>query len=385
MDSLPEIRIVAVIHNNERRILMQFSRDEIPENMVRELPGCRWSHTLKGWHIGNNPGNLRLIFRTFKGIATIDKTGVFGNTANSKEALPVQSDIAETKKVSLTGLPESLITKTNQFRVWMQQQRYSPNTIKTYIEAINTFLEFFHEKKLETISNADLVEFNHRYILGNNYSASFQNQVINAVKLFFIKVENRKLEVSKIERPRREQKLPDILSKDEVGNMLRVTKNLKHKCLIALIYSCGLRRSEAINLKLVDIDSGRMLIKIRSSKGQKDRYVQLAKSVLDLLRNYYMKEKPKIWVFEGLNGTQYSATSISNDIKNAAYKAGIKKRVYPHMLRHSFATHHLEQGTDLRYIQEWLGHASSKTTERYTHVSEKTFNKFKNPIDDMAM
>lgn len=119
----------------------------------------------------------------------------------------------------------------------------------------------------------------------------------------------------------------------------------------------------SINLKLEDIDSGRMQIKIRNVKGQKDRYVQLAKSILELLQNYYLKEKPGVWVFEGVNGMQCSATSISNDIKNAASKAGIKKRVYPQVLRHSFATYHLEQGTDLRYIQEWLGHASSKTTE----------------------
>ena len=112
-------------------------------------------------------------------------------------------------------------------------------------------------------------------------------------------------------------------------------------------------------------------------------WCQLWKAIL--LRNYYLKEKPRVWVFEGVNGMQYSATSLSNEIKNAAFKAGIKKRVYPHILRHSFATHHLEQGTDLRYIQEWLGHASSKTTERYTHVSVTTFNKFKNPIDDMEL
>jgi len=185
-----------------------------------------------------------------------------------------------------------------------------------------------------------------------------------------------------IGRPRGERKLPDVLSKEEVRAMLNATTNLKHKSLIALIYSCGLRRSEAIQMKLEDIDSKRMMIKIRGAKGKKDRYVQLAQSTLNLLRLYYQKEKPAVWLFEGTNGKQYSATSIFNDIKRAAKKAGIKKRVYPHILRHSFATHHLEQGTDLRYIQEWLGHESSKTTEIYTHVSRNSFTKFKNPIDD---
>jgi site-specific recombinase XerD len=161
------------------------------------------------------------------------------------------------------------------------------------------------------------------------------------------------------------------------------TNNIKHKTLIALIYSCGLRRSEAINMRISDIDSQRMLIKIRGAKGKKDRYVQLAEGTLQLLRKYYIKEKPKNYLFEGQQGEQYSSTSISNVLKNSAKKAGIKKRVYPHILRHSFATHHLEQGTDLRFIQEWLGHESSKTTEIYTHVSKTDFSKFKNPLDDI--
>ena len=165
--------------------------------------------------------------------------------------------------------------------------------------------------------------------------------------------------------------------------MINSTHNLKHKCLIALLYSCGLRRSEAINMELKNVDSDRMLIKIRAGKGKKDRYVQLAKPTLLLLRAYYKKSKPLKWIFEGPSNKPYSAKSISNVVKTAAQRVGIKKRVFPHILRHSFATHHLEQGTDLRYIQEWLGHGSSKTTERYTHVSNKDFIKFKNPIDDL--
>ena len=174
-----------------------------------------------------------------------------------------------------------------------------------------------------------------------------------------------------------------VLSKNEIAAMINSTNNIKHKSLIALIYSCGLRRCEAINMELKDIDSNRMLIKIIAGKGKKDRYVQLAKSTLLLLREYYKKHTPCKWVFEGPNNKPYSAKSISNVIKSAAQKAGVKKRVYPHILRHSFATHHLEQGTDLRYIQEWLGHGSSKTTEICTHVSNKDFIKFKNPIDGL--
>ena len=218
----------------------------------------------------------------------------------------------------------------------------------------------------------------------HNISSSQQNQRINSIKFYYEKVLGRERTVYSIDRPRKERQLPDVLSRDEVRGMLEVTKNLKHKSLIAIIYSCGLRRSEVINLSLKDIDSERMLIKVRGGKGKKDRYVQLAVNVLDLLRRYYQKEKPAVWLFEGANGKKYSATSIYNVIKHAAHEAGITKRVYPHILRHSFATHNLEQGMDIRFIQEWMGHESIKTTQRYTHVSNAIF-KFKNLLDDMNL
>ncbi len=186
-----------------------------------------------------------------------------------------------------------------------------------------------------------------------------------------------------IERPRREKILPDVLSKSEVGAILAATDNVKHKTIISVIYSCGLRRSEAIDLKIRDIDSQRMMIKITGAKGKKDRYVQLSDVLLKLLRVYYGEYKPKMWLFEGQKGGQYTAESISSVLKAAAQRAGISRRVYPHILRHSFATHQLEQGIDIRFIQSWLGHESVKTTQRYTHVSEHNFKNFKNPLDEL--
>ena len=157
---------------------------------------------------------------------------------------------------------------------------------------------------------------------------------------------------------------------------------IKHKCIIALIYSCGLRRSEALNMKISDLDSSRMMIKIVGAKGKKDRYVQLPERILPMLRAYYKEFMPKIWLFEGQKGGPYSGESILKVIKGAAKAAKLNKRVYPHILRHSYATHNLEQGIDIRYIQAWLGHDSIKTTERYTHVAQSK-NNFKNPIDDL--
>ncbi len=267
----------------------------------------------------------------------------------------------------------------------LQQKRYSENTIKTYLLYFENFIDYFIGSDLNEISIERINNYILELIEQKNISHSQQNQRINAIKFYYEKVLGRETEYYNIERPRQDRKLPDVLSKEEVGKMLKTTKNLKHKTIIALIYSCGLRRNESINIKISDIDSKRMLIKIRGAKGKKDRYVQLSPNVLPLLREYYRREKPKIWIFEGAPAKQYSAVSVYNVVKNAAKKAGIRKRVYPHILRHSYATHHLEQGTDLRFIQEWLGHDSSKTTEIYTHVSNNSFIKFINPIDDITL
>jgi len=186
-----------------------------------------------------------------------------------------------------------------------------------------------------------------------------------------------------VERPRNERKLPVVLSGEEVREILIQVKNIKHKCLLMLIYSGGLRIGEALNLKPTDIDSKRMLIHIRTSKGNKDRYVTLSKHLLDILRIYYKAYKPKKWLFEGPNGNQYSYRSSVNIFNRAVSKAGIKKQVSLHTLRHSFATHLLEDGTDLRIIQVLLGHNSSKTTEIYTHVSGAQLQKIKSPLDNL--
>lgn len=172
-----------------------------------------------------------------------------------------------------------------------------------------------------------------------------------------------------------------MLSLDEVKALLEVTDNLKHKTLLSLIYSAGLRRSEAQNLAVKDIDSKRKIIKINGAKGKKDRYVPLSENLLQLLREYYKVYKPKYYLFEGKNGGKYSFTSMSKVLKRSVRKAGITRNVHLHILRHSFATHLLEQGTDIRIIQEILGHNSIKTTERYTHVANTHLRSIKNPFD----
>jgi integrase/recombinase XerD len=271
----------------------------------------------------------------------------------------------------------------NKYRNLLIQKRYSINTQKVYCHYFRDFVLHFGGEALETVSRDKINDYLLGIIDAGDISTSQQNQRINAIKFYYEKVLGRTKEFYLIHRPIRERKLPKILSKNEVRAILNSCLNLKHRCILILIYSAGLRRSELINLRVSDIDSERMVININGAKGKKDRISLLSIHALELLRKYYRRHNPREYLFEGANGGKYSPTSIANILKNAARRAGIRKTVTPHMLRHSFATHLLEQGTDLRYIQELLGHSSSKTTEIYTHVSKKAIDQIRNPVDEL--
>ena len=266
---------------------------------------------------------------------------------------------------------------------YLNSKRYSSNTIKVYSDSMSTFLRYFSMKDITDISNDDLIDFNNNYILKNNFSSSFQNQVVNAVKLYFSAIQYKKMDVELIHRPRREKVLPNVLSKEEVKAILDAPYNLKHRAMLAMIYSCGLRRGELLSLTKFDIDSKRMVVIIRMAKGKKDRIVPLSPKILSLLRDYYKSYNPKEFLFEGQGGGKYSEKSLENVFKQSLLKANNKKPVTLHWLRHSYATHLLESGTDLRYIQDLLGHKSSKTTEIYTHVSTKNIQNIRSPFDDL--
>jgi integrase/recombinase XerD len=276
------------------------------------------------------------------------------------------------------------LSHVKQFRIWMEHKRYSASTVKTYADAISGFLAFLQPRPAVEACNDDMVHYVHEYIIANGYSFAMQNQAVNAMKLFYREVLHAQIDVEKLERPRREQKLPNVLSKEEVKAILEALSNPKHKAMLSLIYACGLRRSELLNLKPADVDSKRGLLIIRQGKGRKDRVAPLPERIIEMLREYYKGYRPKVWLFEGQKaGEKYSAESLAKVLKNALSLAGNRKPVTLHWLRHSYATHLLESGTDLRYIQEILGHKSSKTTEIYTHVSSKQLQKIRSPFDDL--
>ena len=374
-----EITIEHALHNNRMKLFLKFDYDRETIELVKKMANAKWSQTHKSWYMSYYNGSIALIKNNLgpNGI-TINMLNEFDDVIRLK---PIDS-----KKPSdaLPDLDKVQKDKIKQFKYWLQSKRYSESTIGTYIDSIQTFLKYYATKNLNEITNDDLINFNNEYILANNYSASYQNQIVNAVKLFFRSIENKQIQPELIHRPKTPKLLPNVLSKEEIKLILNAHGNIKHKAMLSLIYSCGLRRSELINLKLTDIDSKRGLVIIRQGKGRKDRVAPLSEKVLELLRDYYNAYKPNLWLFEGQDKLkQYDENSLASVLKQALEKSKIKKPVTLHWLRHSYATHLLENGTDLRYIQEILGHSSSRTTEIYTHVSNKSLQKIISPFDTL--
>lgn len=364
------------IHKDVAVIFIIFPRQSELIDVVRKLKGVRWSQSIAKWYIPESEFNIEGIISATADIAYIEYSSLKNSPGNTKTITEKPA-----KKIVISSeIDEALAS----LRKWMMHKRYSESAIKSYYEGTKTFLNFVYPKPVTEVTNEDMVRFVNEYIIKRNLSYAFQNQVINAVKILYREIIPGYFDIEKFERPRPEHKLPNVLSKKEVSAILKAHYNLKHKAMLSLIYACGLRRSELIHLKPLDIDSNRGLLIIRQSKGKKDRVVPISEKTIMMLREYYKAYKPAYWLFEGQKkGEQYSEKSLQSVLKMALQKARINKPVTLHWLRHSYATHLLESGTDLRYIQELLGHKSSKTTEIYTHVSTKSLQNIKSPFDDL--
>ena len=280
-------------------------------------------------------------------------------------------------------LGEKAIEGLDLMRRHLDEVRYSDRTNGSYLALLELFFKYFHDRDPLEIPMAEISGFVYDFIITNGYSASYQNQMISAIKTFYRICGRSHSDLEIVERPRRSRALPKVFSKEEVKRILNSTRNNKHKLLLWMIYSCGLRRSEVTNIRLTDLDRDRGVLHIREGKGRVDRIVPVSAKVWDKLDEYTEGFHPVKYLFEGQSGGRYSVESVYRVFKQALHSAGIKKDVGVHSLRHSYATHLHESGLDIRYIQELLGHRSTRTTEIYTHVSRRNLVVVRSPIEDM--
>ncbi|MEP3209749.1 MAG: site-specific tyrosine recombinase/integron integrase [Maribacter sp.] len=375
MNSMKSITLYHLMIKNQKMIGIKFSPDKLIQNLVKGLPNPKWSKRYNMAYIPNTKDNLGIVFNTFKGVVWINYNRFLTNKPVNTKNETV--DVAWFRKRK--PIPDYRLCP-EEFLLKLELKRYANSTVKTYVSFFEMFINFHKNKDLHAIDESDIRRFL-QSLVQKKVSNSYINQAINAIKFYYEVVLGMPNRFYEIERPRKESKLPKVISKEEVVDIIENTNNLKHRCIVQLLYGSGLRRSELLNLRIKDIDSKRMLVRVEGSKGNKDRLTLLSKTALKDLRKYYIKYEPELFLFEGKKGMKYSAASVLKIVKAASEKARIRTQVTPHVLRHSFATHLLEAGTDLRQIQVLLGHGSSKTTEIYTHVATNTFETIKNPLD----
>lgn len=260
-------------------------------------------------------------------------------------------------------------------------KNYSTKTEKAYLHHLNLFLDYIRSSKISYVDSKVLLDYFNYLKQTKNFSYSAMKQALAAVRFLFLDVLKKDIDFDFFIKMKKPNSLPNVLSTEEVKRIINSIENIKHRAIISTIYSCGLRISEAVNLKINDIDSSAMTVKIVNAKGKNDRIVMLSEKLLSTLRDYFKEYKPKVYLFEGQKGEKYSSRSIQQIFNNAVKKAGIKKKVTVHTLRHSFASHLLDNGTDIRFIQELLGHKHLSTTQIYTHINPVSVKKIKSPFD----
>lgn len=361
------ISIEPLFHKGSLCIALKGNYDRGGYKLITNLNGIRYSRTHGCFYLLYSEADLNLVK------ASLSEYGFKENGFD--ELLP--SFFQKQDIVSDVIIP-------NEYDELLVKMRYSESTRENYNSQFKLFLSHIYPKNAENFTEQEVHEYMLHLVKKRKTSLSTQNMAINAIKFCLEHVKRGERRVYYIDRPRKEMKLPIVLSEEEVQRLFYNTKNIKHRCSLFILYSSGLRISELLNLKREDIDPDRKVIYVRGGKGRKDRVTLLSPLAYEFLIHYLDAYKPVTWLFESPTGSQYSARSVNNFINVIAKKAGILKRVSAHTLRHSFATHLLEHGTDLRYIQTLLGHENSKTTERYAQVTRRGFDQLISPLDRIA-
>lgn len=370
-----KIIVTKAVHREKPCYVIAFPFDQQLIQLVKSVPGATFSKTMKCWYSPEEKCTIKDIISAFRGKAWVDITALKNTGVSEKQP----------GTVALYRKPHRLTTPQHKALQLMQQKlklkAYSANTQKTYLTQFRDFIRFFPDSRPEELNEEEIRHYLLYLIEKRKVGISTQNTAINAIKFYYERVLGQERKVYYLERPLKERKLPQVLSKEDIIRIFERIPNLKHRLALMLIYSGGLRRSELLNLRPGDVDLTRGTIFIRGGKGRKDRQTLLARNLIPDIKQYIEHYKPRKWLFEGTGGAQYSAASLQAIFKRALMAAGVNKDATLHTLRHSFATHLLEAGTSTRFIQVLLGHASAKTTEIYTHVSRLSLDKIRSPLE----
>jgi integrase/recombinase XerD len=372
---IPSIRLHLKLAEIDHQAVFLLSTETVldAKKILLPIPFIQYSKKLCAFYFERKEGLLKQVLKAIKGTVFI---AIHQHV--TLQSLLLESLFWSQNHAVQIAIPETYLKS-------LKAANYSKNTIHHYYHSFALFVYVvqLQGKQLDDVSTTEVNNLVLQIATANNYSTSATHIMINAVLYYYRTVLKLPAYKTEIQRPQKEHSLPKVLSKEDVEKIINHCSNLKHKTILVMLYSAGLRAGELIDLKISDIDSKRKTISIRKAKGFKDRTVMLSDKLRDLLRNYYIEYKPTTYLFEGQYGDQYSQSSMRKILKEAAKKAGVRESPTLHWLRHSFATHLLEAGTDLRYIQQLLGHSSSKTTEIYTYVSTKHISQIKSPLDDL--
>lgn len=393
------ITIRRILHRNIHCLGIIFSNDQEINRVVKSFKTVRWTQTHRCWLVDDTPENRHELYNQlqqygefilveltmddllYPQVQPVVPENTVPMTIRKWEPPPqVKVEIAESNAYVLT---EAQLVALSAYVELMRLKNYSENSIKNYRTHFIEFLKAFPTRYPDQVSKNEIMDYLVRLRNNNKWTATIQNQKISAIKFFYEQVLNKPREEYELPRAMKPLILPAVFAENEVKRILEVTKNLKHRAMLSLAYSAGLRVSEIVNMRLADIDSKRMVINVRQAKGKKDRLVMLSGKLLTLLRAYFKEYKPKKWLFEGQYGEQYSSRSAQMVLGASKRKAGIRKKGSIHALRHSFATHLLEGGTDIMTIKELLGHNSLRTTSIYMHVSKRNLAKIQSPLDKL--
>ncbi len=365
------------MHRGKKRIRFE---DELHRTVmadIRSYPGIKWSKTRRAYYVDYSRLELGKLFDYLHGKGYYVDYSALKNGKSNRSPKP-----GRPKQINLNKDQQLLY---EHYVNYLKGLRYSVSTVHTYSNFIEIFLHFLDNKPIEKIDNDTVRQFTEQIIEERRYGISTHRQLVSALKHFGTRFENVAFDELVLIRPSKNRRLPTVLSQEEILDLIQATVNLKHRTILALMYSAGLRISEVLNLKLRDLDIDRRQIIIRQAKGRKDRHLMMAESLLPLILNYVSSYRPEDFVFVGAKGGRYSAGSIRVFLKRSCRRAGISKRVTPHTLRHSFATHMIENGVNLRHVQALLGHSKPETTMIYTHVAKKDLLKIRSPLDDAVV